>query len=52
MRDSLEVEISMEDTPENYVFHMKVEGKPIKRFALLLYRVFCATANSGRVMNK
>ena len=41
MRDSLEVEISMEDTPENYVFHMKVEGKPIKhKFALTFLRVF------------
>ena len=41
MRDSLDVEISMEDTPENYVFHMKVEGKPIKhKFALTFLRVF------------
>lgn len=41
MRDSLEVEISMEDTPENYVFHMKVEGKPIKhKFSLTFLRVF------------
>ena len=41
MRDSLEVEISMEDTPENYVFHMKVVGKPIKhKFALTFLRVF------------
>ena len=41
MRDSLDVEISLEDTPENYVFHMKVEGKPIKhKFALTFLRVF------------
>ena len=41
MRDSLEVEIFLEDTPENYVFHMKVEGKPIKhKFALTFLRVF------------
>lgn len=41
MRDSLQVEISMEDTLDNYVFTMKVDGKPIKhKFALTFLRVF------------
>ena len=41
MRDSLNVDISMEDTPDNYVFHMNIEGKPIKhKFALTFLRVF------------
>lgn len=41
MRDSLNVDISMEDTPDNYVFHMNIEGKSIKhKFALTFLRVF------------
>lgn len=41
MRDSLNVDISMEDTPDNYVFHMNIKGKPIKhKFALTFLRVF------------
>ena len=41
MRDSLNVDISMEDTPDNYIFHMNIEGKPIKhKFALTFLRVF------------
>lgn len=41
MRNSLNVDISMEDTPDNYVFHMNIEGKSIKhKFALTFLRVF------------
>lgn len=41
MKDSLNVDISMEDTPDNYIFHMNIEGKPIKhKFALTFLRVF------------
>lgn len=41
MKDSLDIDISMEDTPDNYIFHMNIEGKPIKhKFALTFLRVF------------
>lgn len=41
MRESLEVDISMENTPDNYIFTMNIEGKPIKhKFALTFLRVF------------
>lgn len=41
IRESLEVDISMEDTPDNYIFTMNIEGKPIKhKFALTFLRVF------------